>query len=149
MHSDFSCSRASQTCISHTASQVSDTHNQQAQTDDGTYSVEDSRPLVRAPQPHTTTLSDRAQHGAGRPTHLCLLRVRLHVPALRALFRSLPVRVRSESPRARCPRAARQTCSSASFASCSFVCVLPFCRSGDGNASGCERVTIAMFSYAA
>lgn len=41
------------------------------------------------------------------------------------------------------------TFSSASFASCSFVCVLPFCLSGEGNASGCERVTISMFSYAA
>ena len=42
----------------------------------------------------------------------------------------------------------QHTLSSAASASCTLVCVFRFCLKADGNASGCERVVISMFSYA-
>lgn len=82
-------------------------------------------------------------------TYLHLLGVRFHVPTARALLGNLAAAQQAlDQAQTVFDMGEYSTLSSASSLSCIFVCVLPFWRSADGKASGCERVMISMFSYA-
>jgi hypothetical protein len=80
-------------------------------------------------------------------SYLHFFRVSLEMPTLWALFRHLQgIKLQDVN----CDTIIDQyTLSRAASASCTFVCVFRFCLNADGNASGCERVVISIFSYAA